>query len=96
MIIAMKVPGLHVLLGARQLNGGQITPLIPILHYHLNSTIKKMKNGEGTIILGEVLEVPQSGAKAVVQTEAIQMDAIMMENLIQILMEHAALDLMMR
>ena len=55
-----------------------------------------MKNGEDTLILGEVLEVPQSGAKAVVQTEAIQMDAIMTENLIQILMEHAALDLMIR
>ena len=78
---------------ARQLNGGQITPLIPILHCHLNFMIKKMKNGEGTITLGEVLEVPQSGVKAVVQTEAIQMDAIMMENLIQILMEHAALEL---
>jgi len=55
-----------------------------------------MKNGEDTIIHGEVLEVPQSGAKAAVQTEAIQMDAIMMENLIQILMEHAALDMKMR
>ena len=52
-----------------------------------------MKNGEDTLILGEVLEVPQSGAKAAVQTEAIQMDAIMMEDLIQILMEHAALEL---